>query len=53
MDPGEQQAQRSNSADRMDDIAEAAFDLQEVIDSIRHTVSRESQALSNVQYIGV
>ncbi|KAI6184475.1 C2 domain-containing protein [Aphelenchoides bicaudatus] len=39
LDPGETQDQQSNSGDNMDDIAEAAFDLQEVIDSTHHVIS--------------
>lgn len=38
LDPGETQ---SNSGDNLDDIAEAAFDLQEVIDSTHHVISRK------------
>lgn len=39
LDPGE--SSQSNSGDTMDDIAEAAFDLQEVIDSTHHIISRK------------
>lgn len=50
LDNATDQQQNTQGGDTMDDIAEASFDLQEVIDSTHHVISRKS-LLANSLYL--